>query len=77
VRTAKPHGPGCHRRVTNGDSRVTYGLVAAWLLARSGVTLAPAWYLAGAGALSFAGALLLPSSARHSLTKEFDAARFR
>jgi MHS family proline/betaine transporter-like MFS transporter len=52
-------------------------LVAAWLLARTGVTLAPAWYLAGAAALSFTGALLLPGMARHSLTKEFDAARFR
>ena len=52
-------------------------LIAAWLLARSGVTLAPALYLAGAGLLSFIGALLLPHSARHSLTKEFQAARFR
>ena len=39
--------------------------------------LAPAMYLAAAGALSFVGALLLPASARHSLTKEFQAARFR
>jgi MHS family proline/betaine transporter-like MFS transporter len=55
----------------------TTPLVAAWLLARSGMTLAPALYLAGAGGLSFVGALLLPHTARHSLTKEFDAARFR
>jgi MFS transporter, MHS family, proline/betaine transporter len=52
-------------------------LVAAWLLSRTGVTLAPALYLAAAGGLSFVGALLLPHTARHSLTKEFDAARFR
>jgi MHS family proline/betaine transporter-like MFS transporter len=55
----------------------TTPLVAAWLLARSGVTLAPAIYLAAAGVLAFLGALLLPSTARHSLTKEFQAARFR
>jgi MHS family proline/betaine transporter-like MFS transporter len=55
----------------------TTPLVAAWLLARTGVMLAPAMYLAAAGALSFLGALLLPASARHSLTKEFQAARFR
>jgi MHS family proline/betaine transporter-like MFS transporter len=52
-------------------------LVAAWLLARTGVKLAPAYYLAAAGVLSFIGALLLPSTTRHSLTKEFDAARYR
>ena len=55
----------------------TTPLVAAWLLAKTGVTLAPAWYLAGAGVLSLVGALLLPRTTRHSLTKEFDAARFR
>ncbi len=55
----------------------TTPLVAAWLLSRSGVTLAPAMYLAAAAALTFVGALLLPSTARHSLTKEFQAARFR
>ena len=52
-------------------------LIAAWLLAKSGLTLAPALYLAGAGVLSSIGALFLPHTARHSLTKEFDAARFR
>lgn len=52
-------------------------LIAAWLLAKTGLTLAPALYLAGAGVLSSIGALLLPHTARHSLTKEFDAARFR
>ena len=55
----------------------TTPLVAAWLVARTGVKLAPAWYLAAAAALTFIGSLLLPSTARHSLTKEFDAARFR
>lgn len=52
-------------------------LVAAWLLSRTGVTLAPAMFLAGAAAVAFVGALLLPSTARHSLTKEFQGARFR
>ena len=55
----------------------TTPLVAAWLLARSGMTMAPALYLAGAGALTFVGALLLPSATRHRLTKEFEAARYR
>jgi MFS transporter, MHS family, proline/betaine transporter len=55
----------------------TTPLVAAWLVARTGVKLAPAWYLAGAAVLTFIGSLLLPATARHSLTKEFDAARFR
>ncbi len=55
----------------------TTPLVAAWLLARTGVKMAPAYYLAAAGALAFVGALLLPSKTRHSLTKEFQAARMR
>ncbi|HZN98515.1 MAG TPA: MFS transporter [Gemmatimonadales bacterium] len=55
----------------------TTPLVAAWLLARTGVTMAPAYYLAAAGALAFTGALFLPSKTRHSLTKEFQAARMR
>jgi MHS family proline/betaine transporter-like MFS transporter len=55
----------------------TTPLVAAWLVSRTGVTLAPAIYLAAAGALTFGGALLLPRTARHSLTKEFQAARLR
>jgi MFS transporter, MHS family, proline/betaine transporter len=55
----------------------TTPLVAAWLVARNGVKLAPAWYLAAAAALTFIGSLLLPATARHSLTKEFDATRFR
>ena len=55
----------------------TTPLVAAWLVARTGVTLAPALYLAAAAGLTFIGALLLPATARHSLTKEFDSTRFR
>jgi MHS family proline/betaine transporter-like MFS transporter len=55
----------------------TTPLVAAWLLSRSGVTLAPAMYLAAAAALAFIGAALLPKTARHRLTKEFEAARVR
>ncbi len=55
----------------------TTPLVAAWLVARTGVKLAPAWYLGAAAALTFIGSLLLPATARHSLTKEFDATRFR
>jgi MFS transporter, MHS family, proline/betaine transporter len=55
----------------------TTPLVAAWLVVRTGVQLAPAWYLALAAALTFIGSLLLPATARHSLTKEFDATRFR
>ncbi|HEX6406280.1 MAG TPA: MFS transporter, partial [Gemmatimonadales bacterium] len=55
----------------------TTPLVAAWLVARTGVKLAPAWYLAAAASLTFIGSLLLPATARHSLTREFDATRFR
>ena len=51
----------------------TTPLVAAWLIARTGVPLAPAMYLAAAAALTFIGALLLPKTTRHSLTKEFQA----
>jgi MFS transporter, MHS family, proline/betaine transporter len=51
----------------------TTPLVAEWLVSRTGMRLAPAWYLAGAAGVTFLGALLLPSTARHSLTKEFDA----
>lgn len=55
----------------------TTPLVAAWLVARTGVTLAPALYLSAAAGLAFIGALLLPGTTRHSLTKEFESARFR
>ena len=52
-------------------------LVAAWLVSRTGMTLAPALYLAAAAGLAFIGAMLLPGTTRHSLTKEFESARFR
>jgi len=55
----------------------TTPLVGAWLVSRTGAPLAPAMYLAGAAALTFVGALLLPKTAPHRLTKEFEAARFR
>ena len=55
----------------------TTPLVAAWLLSRSGVTLAPAMYLAAAAALAFIGAFLLPKTPRHRLTTEFEAAGVR
>jgi len=41
------------------------------------VTLAPAIYLSAAAPLAFIGALPLPGTTRHSLTKEFESARFR
>jgi MFS transporter, MHS family, proline/betaine transporter len=55
----------------------TTPLVAEWVMTRSGVTLAPAIYLAGAATVTCLGAFLLPKTPEHSLTKEFDAARFR
>lgn len=55
----------------------TTPLVAAWLVARTGVALAPAMYLTAAAGLTFVGALLLPRTAPHRLTKEFEGARFR
>ena len=55
----------------------TTPLVAAWLLSRTEAPLAPAVYLAAAGAVSFVAALFLPSTPRHRLTHEFEAARPR
>jgi MHS family proline/betaine transporter-like MFS transporter len=55
----------------------TTPLVAEWLMARTGVSLAPAMYLAAAAAVTCVAALLLPKGPRHSLTKEFDAGSFR
>ena len=55
----------------------TTPLVAAWLLARTGLPLAPAIYLAAASGLTFVAALLLPKAATHSVTREFQAARLR
>ena len=53
----------------------TTPLVAAWLVSRSGYALAPAVYLAAAGALSFAAAILLPRTLPHRLTAEFQTTR--
>ena len=55
----------------------TTPLIGAWLVSRTGAPLAPAVYLAAAGAVSFLAALLLPRTARHRLTHEFQAARPR
>jgi MHS family proline/betaine transporter-like MFS transporter len=53
----------------------TTPLVGEWLLTRTGAPLAPAVYLAAAGAISFVAALLLPRTARHRVTHEFQALR--
>lgn len=55
----------------------TTPMVAAWLVSRTQVSLAPGIYLAGAAGVTFMAALLLPRAPEHSLTKEFQAARFR
>jgi MFS transporter, MHS family, proline/betaine transporter len=55
----------------------TTPLVGAWLVSRTGRPLAPAVYLAAAGAVSFLAALLLPRVSPHRLTHEFQAARPR
>lgn len=55
----------------------TTPMVAAWLVSRTGFTLAPAVYLSAAAAVTFVAALRLPQAARHSMTKEFRAVRFR
>jgi MFS transporter, MHS family, proline/betaine transporter len=55
----------------------TTPMVAAWLVARSGVALAPAAYLAGAAAITFLAALLLPRAPRHRMTEEFKSVRLR
>jgi MHS family proline/betaine transporter-like MFS transporter len=53
----------------------TTPLVAAWLLSRTGVAVAPAAYLTAASALAFVAALLLPKTLPHRLTTEFHAVR--
>jgi hypothetical protein len=52
-------------------------MVAEWLVARTHASLAPAVYLSIAAAVTFIGALFLPHTARHRLTKEFQALRPR
>jgi MHS family proline/betaine transporter-like MFS transporter len=55
----------------------TTPLVAAWLVSKTGFSLAPAVYLAISGALSFFGALALPKTMPHRLTTEFQSVRAR
>ncbi|HEU4955623.1 MAG TPA: MFS transporter, partial [Gemmatimonadales bacterium] len=55
----------------------TTPLVGAWLVSRTGAPLAPAVYVAAAGAASFIAALLLPRVVPHRLTHEFQASRLR
>ena len=55
----------------------TTPMIAAWLVARTQVNLAPGIYLALAAGVTFIGALLLPGTARHRMTQEFQAARPR
>ena len=52
-------------------------MVAAWLVSRTGFTLAPALYLSAAAVVTFIAALRLPHVARHSMTTEFRTVRFR
>jgi MHS family proline/betaine transporter-like MFS transporter len=53
----------------------TTPLMAEWLISRTGYSLAPAVYMAIAGALSFIGALMLPKTMPHRLTTEFQSVR--
>jgi MHS family proline/betaine transporter-like MFS transporter len=55
----------------------TAPMVGAWLVARTQTALAPAVYVAICCGITFVAALLLPATVRHSLTREFEAARFR
>jgi MHS family proline/betaine transporter-like MFS transporter len=55
----------------------TTPMVAAWLVSRTGFVLAPAVYLAIAAAVTFVAALMLPSTPKHRLTKEFESLRPR
>ena len=55
----------------------TTPLVGAYLVSRTGAPLAPAVYLAAAGAISLVAALMLPRVVPHRLTHEFQAARPR
>jgi MHS family proline/betaine transporter-like MFS transporter len=55
----------------------TAPMVAAWLVSRTQVVMAPGYYVAVCCVITFISALLLPRTVRHSLTREFEAARFR
>jgi len=51
----------------------TTPLVAAWLVARTGVIMSPAIYLAASGALAFVAALRFPRTVPHPMTREFSS----
>ncbi|HUR93673.1 MAG TPA: MFS transporter [Gemmatimonadales bacterium] len=55
----------------------TAPMVAAWLVSRTEAVMAPGIYVAVCCVITFVAALLLPGTVRHSLTREFEAARFR
>ena len=55
----------------------TTPMVATWLVARTQMPLAPAIYVTLAAAVTLIAALFLPGSARHSMTREFQAVRLR
>jgi MHS family proline/betaine transporter-like MFS transporter len=55
----------------------TTPVVAAWLVARTHLALAPAVYVTAAAVTTLVAALFLPGRARHSMTREFEAARLR
>ncbi len=60
--------------VLSGAMPATMAELAPW---RVRCTVLSVAYNLGMAALTFIGSLLLPATARHSLTKEFDATRFR
>jgi MHS family proline/betaine transporter-like MFS transporter len=51
----------------------TTPLVAAWLVARTGLIMSPAIYLAASGALAFLAALKFPRTVPHPMTREFSS----
>lgn len=55
----------------------TTPLVAAWLVARTGMTLSPAIYLAAGGAMALLAALKFPRAVPHPMTQEFSSVTFR
>ena len=55
----------------------TTPMVAAWLVARTEMPLAPAVYVTIAAGITLIASLFLPGTARRSMTKEFQAVRLR
>ena len=55
----------------------TAPLMAEWLVARTGMILAPSFYLAAAGAVAFVAAFFIPRVAPHPLTREFASVAIR